>query len=381
MPCSILGPMPGSKIRSHSPVLLIFGLTLVSVVIAVSSLLFRSWDRVEDLELELLEAQLRIAALDGESFSSYLWELRELERILDEHEVLKQVARYHPAAGLAARTLETLLTQRMSLALDPGPVFPAATVLHQEIARVSLDLRQTMERLVLIVALLVLVFLVLTISLTSRLELEQQRRAWDRRTTSKLINWEESIRKHLARELHDDLAQDLALARISTAEENRRLLANAIQKIRKLTRDLSLPKLSALELPQSLENLVESYRQYGDFQLDYAVQGSLFGLENQETNTQLYRIIQELLQNAFKHSKAQQVSLYLHVTERILILRYADDGVGISQPMAKDNEGSGLRNIKDRAKLMRAKLDFTSRPGEGLHVELILDLRRENDAG
>src|SRR5690606_15413550 len=150
--------------------------------------------------------------------------IRSLRSVLEDNSILRRIGTYQPFAHLAARTLYNLLDRPVALVLDSQEILPASTILFEEIERAGTGLRDTIEEMVIIVALLVLLFVMLTLSLTSRLELEQRRRVWDRRLTHTLINREEAIRKHLAQELHDDVAQTLALARISTSSESHKLI-------------------------------------------------------------------------------------------------------------------------------------------------------------
>ena len=89
----------------------------------------------------------------------------------------------------------------------------------------------------------------------------------------------------------------------------------------------------------------------------------------------LYRIAQEAMNNAAKHSRASRISVDLHQKDGALVLRVADDGVGMAKNRAP-GEGMGLRVMRYRAGAIGAKLAISSAEGEGTTVTCALPVEQ-----
>jgi signal transduction histidine kinase len=86
----------------------------------------------------------------------------------------------------------------------------------------------------------------------------------------------------------------------------------------------------------------------------------------------LYRIVQEVLNNALKHSKATQIDIFVEVQSEYILIRIMDNGVGFDAEVV--SEGLGLQNIKYRMKMSGIRGELTSEPGKG--VEVVLKVAR-----
>lgn len=89
---------------------------------------------------------------------------------------------------------------------------------------------------------------------------------------------------------------------------------------------------------------------------------------NKDIEINLYRIIQECLNNTLKHSKAKKVDLTINLEEDYLYIEIKDYGTGLS--FNKQNEGHGLSNIYVRAQLINAFIDIYSRTGIGMCIQI-----------
>ena len=109
---------------------------------------------------------------------------------------------------------------------------------------------------------------------------------------------------------------------------------------------------------------------------DFVVQSSFFnwrGINKPEIATHLYRIVQELLQNATKHSGAAQVRIqFLIDYGNVITLTYEDNGKGFDYHSEK-MDGIGLINIENRVTLINGKLNFDTKPG-GKGTNVIIEL-------
>ena len=91
-----------------------------------------------------------------------------------------------------------------------------------------------------------------------------------------------------------------------------------------------------------------------------------------EVTINVYRIIQELLNNAIKHSYATKVIITLQIKDGNCILNYKDNGVGFNSRYTENTSSIGLFSIKERVHAMKGDITFTSVPSEGLSVNISL---------
>lgn len=197
----------------------------------------------------------------------------------------------------------------------------------------------------------------------------------------------EEDRRKIARELHDSLAQELIAC------------ALRIDYLRELTERMDPTKISAemgqisSELRQSaleLRNIIfnlradnvdnrglfESIRillgrtsQRHSIRLSYRLEGEEEQLSREE-KLHLYRIVQEALNNAAKHSRSDRVEVELQVRGQLVHLSVRDFGTGFSldEIERSDYKGFGLHSMRERAKLLGGKLEIRSEPGVGTEV-------------
>jgi signal transduction histidine kinase len=222
-------------------------------------------------------------------------------------------------------------------------------------------------------------------------------------------------RQRLARELHDSVTQlifstTLIAQSISTAwkrdpqEGQRRvdrlleLSQTALREMRALLFELQPPEVSqSHETPAALTGLerIRHYGMTGALRLlaeDFSQEGIRVQVE-EDTETLfkpesgikpieeagVYRIVQEALNNAVKHSRAHQVVVRLRKTDgNALNLSISDDGVGFSETSRQDaSQGSGLgmKTMRERAESMGGSLRIDSSPGAGTTIEVLIPLK------
>jgi len=205
----------------------------------------------------------------------------------------------------------------------------------------------------------------------------------------------EEERRHIARELHDDLNQHVALLRLKISslqsaisgtpgalEAERRLLASGLEelatKISRLSRRLHPSILTDLGLEAALRSCVRDFAQYTNIKVAFRSTNIPEDLSEQ-VGIHLYRILQEALHNILKHAKADRASVALSGIARGAVrLEVQDYGDGLSEDHAK-KRGLGLINMKERARLLHGTFSMKSRPGKGLRitVEVPADARPE----
>ncbi|MGE4442948.1 MAG: sensor histidine kinase [Desulfomicrobium sp.] len=227
-----------------------------------------------------------------------------------------------------------------------------------------------------------------------------QRRAEEqmRALSQELIMAQENERQRIARELHDHLAQDLSLARADLERIGCGLpesgpwrgqagviaerLGTAIRSIRDLAYGLLPPGLTELGLVETVLAHCEDFSLRNGIAVDVFADG-LDGVSfDFDTQINIYRLIQEALNNVRKHAKASRVTIRLLGSYPNLLVRIEDDGCGADMDRCLAQAGRakrmGLWSMRERVRLLGGKLSFRSKPGQGLHIRIETPLNRSS---
>jgi two-component system, NarL family, sensor histidine kinase UhpB len=210
--------------------------------------------------------------------------------------------------------------------------------------------------------------------------LESERRDSARRALAA----QESERRRVAGELHDEIGQTLTavmleLDRIARAappalqEElayARETAGSSLEDVRRIARRLRPEALDDLGLVSALISLCERIEQAGGVEVERRLDRSLPPLSG-EAELVIYRIAQESLTNAVRHSGASRVSVALAGDGGRVRLEVADDGDGFDPRAALGN--GGIRGMRERALLIGARLDIDAAPGRGARIVLHVD--------
>lgn len=205
----------------------------------------------------------------------------------------------------------------------------------------------------------------------------------------RVIKVQETERKRIARDLHDDLGQYLNAIKVQAANllmENKRTdTQKSVQKIietadhsyqaaRRMMHSLRPVALDELGLAAALEHLVETWsstQTSTDNQTIYRINiNDNIDQFDEQINIGIFRIVQESLTNIAKHAKASVAEINIICSESSLELRVKDDGVGFNT--AQPNKGYGLMGIADRAEALGGTLRINS---NDLGSELIVSIK------
>ena len=186
--------------------------------------------------------------------------------------------------------------------------------------------------------------------------------------------------RHLAQELHDSVAQDLAGAQMNVESMRQALLAGDVdpdqikvlkeqlirtsQKVRQISHGLMPVIVEAGGIIPALENLADQTREF--YHIDCSFHGDdITDKQDNFVATHLYRIIQEAVQNAVKHGHARNIRIVLQKDGNEMAITVRDDGVGFPPEMPRKG-GIGLQIMQHRASLIGARLSFESRLNLGV---------------
>jgi len=200
----------------------------------------------------------------------------------------------------------------------------------------------------------------------------------------------ENERRKLAADLHDSALQDQLLwyRRLEALmidhpmsdklehelEDIKEGLLDVIHQIRETCNELRPPLLKEMGVVEAVESIIEHTQMRVNFAVDFKAKPYAMPM-NEEQITAIYRIVQELLRNADKHSGAKLVAMELEQRDDNVYFRYQDDGIGMDvNGMVESFEHMGLSGIKERVKSLEGEITFDSQPGKGLEVVIIFPL-------
>ena len=184
---------------------------------------------------------------------------------------------------------------------------------------------------------------------------------------------EEEERQRIAGELHDDVGATLASIRlfIRQAEmqphdtgilrQSGQLVDETLKKIRDISHKLQPTTLQALGLLSAIKSLADIYSNSSGFKLNVVAENEIPRFE-MHMELHLYRILQELINNAIRHSKSLIAAIHMSNDVYVLTILFRYDGVGINQEEFEEllmkNNGIGLKNIRSRIRFINGSILF-----------------------
>ncbi len=206
--------------------------------------------------------------------------------------------------------------------------------------------------------------------------------------TETAIDAQESERTMLGRELHDNINQILASAKMyiclaqtrkeeteTFMAESLKLLESAMEEIRKLSKTLVAPSLGALGLKEVVQELVEEVNFFKGVQVELNYNYTFKKALNKKIDLMLYRVIQEQLNNICKYAAAEQANISINTCADQVFLSIADNGVGFDPKLQA--KGIGLKNIKNRVAFYNGQMKLITAPAAGCTLEIKIPIKDE----
>lgn len=215
------------------------------------------------------------------------------------------------------------------------------------------------------------------------------------RLIDSVLEAQDSERARIAKELHDGVVQSLTVVSmslgmlqktISEFDEKSLLhynrcsenLSLTIDEIRNISHSLMPRVITEMRLQESLESLVEDMEQASNIHFHYLV-----NLENEpEVNLKLaiFRIVQELVNNALKHSQANSIFIQLIEYPDYISLMVEDDGQGFDKSLVQENKNCfGLSSLESRVSAHNGSIEVDSKPGKGTNVFISFEKSLSNE--
>jgi signal transduction histidine kinase len=204
----------------------------------------------------------------------------------------------------------------------------------------------------------------------------------------RLLSVQEEERKRLARELHDDLAQRLALLVIEVgmvkcercSDEDATILQNLQDKlidlsedIHRISRQLHPSIIEDLGLVDALRSEINNFSRLEEIPVKFEPEiGSV--VPPLDIAVSLFRVTQESLRNIKKHAHAKNVTIKLVQEDGSLLLTISDDGRGFDPDIVKNQPGLGLKSMRERMRLIGGSISYIPRQDQGTTVEARVDI-------
>jgi PAS domain S-box-containing protein len=195
----------------------------------------------------------------------------------------------------------------------------------------------------------------------------------------------ESERSDIGRELHDNVNQLLCVSGLYLDMAKRggkdseiylsrssEYTLTAIEEIRKLTSGLTTDIIKKLGLCEAIKKVTRDTMEVNKVKISNALDNLIENRVNETFKLNVFRIVQEQLNNILKHAKATEVTISLSQNKNSITLCISDNGIGFDT--GKKRDGIGIANIMSRAEANHGVAEFVSQPGEGCILTVVFPI-------
>jgi two-component system, sensor histidine kinase LadS len=206
-----------------------------------------------------------------------------------------------------------------------------------------------------------------------------------------LISTLENERKRLSAEFHDSIGQNLLVIRnriLLMLKQNptnngqkekldglAAITSETLDEIRAISQNLRPTTLDTIGLTASLSNMLERLKRSTEMKIDFVCPQNIDETIHKDLEINVYRILQELMNNVLKHSKSIQATVTITKEAHHILIEVKDDGLGFdTQKMTMTNAGNGFTSIKERVKILKGEMKIESEIQEGTTVNIKIPL-------
>lgn len=221
-------------------------------------------------------------------------------------------------------------------------------------------------------------------------EMDQEMALQKEMRAKAIIEAEEKERRRIAQDLHDGIGQILSAAKLNlssfestvslTDEVQKEVLKNtlsliddSVKEVRSVSHNMMPNTLIKLGLASAIKEFIAKMGNLPNLKIDLEIVGLDQRLE-ENTETTLYRAIQEIVTNIIKHSKANKIGIQLIRHDKEISVLIDDNGIGFDTSKINEFEGIGLKNIISRIEFVNGTVNFDSTPGKGTTVVIDVPL-------
>jgi signal transduction histidine kinase len=192
-------------------------------------------------------------------------------------------------------------------------------------------------------------------------------------------------RKRIASGLHDGLGQNLLIMKNRSLlglnsndldvakkelEEISSTASSAIDEVRQISYNLHPYQLSRLGLTKAIESMINNTSSSSEIKFSKSIE-NIDDLVSKQSEINIYRIVQECINNNIKHSKADNVKIKIKSDEKKIDILVIDDGIGFDAEVAQAH-GFGMQNLLKRTDLLKGKLNIDSSSGRGTKINIVI---------
>lgn len=212
-------------------------------------------------------------------------------------------------------------------------------------------------------------------------KLEQEINLRENQIANAVEDAKDTERSDIGKELHDNINQLLGASKLyidmakkggesskTYLSQSSKYTLQAIEEIRKLTKGLTADTIKNLGLCESIENISAQTMEVSPVKITCSLKNFRENSVHDKFKRNVYRIVQEQLNNILKHAHATEVNISLLQNPKSIMLSISDNGVGFDT--SKKQEGIGLANIKSRAATYNGIASFVSQPGQGCILQV-----------
>jgi signal transduction histidine kinase len=217
--------------------------------------------------------------------------------------------------------------------------------------------------------------------------LGEERLSKQKELTEAVLSAQELERADIGKELHDNLNQILGATKmyieLAKSDEGSRefclnksseLLVTVIEEIRRISKSLTVPGKHLMQIAESINILLDDLSILHPIKIAFTERGVDDGSLGDKIRLDIFRIVQEQLNNILKHAEATSATISLVQENSRLLLQIADNGKGCE--ITQESEGIGMRNMRTRVDSHNGTFSVVSRPGEGFTLSVALPLDR-----
>jgi PAS domain S-box-containing protein len=214
-----------------------------------------------------------------------------------------------------------------------------------------------------------------------------------RELSGRLINAQEQERARIARELHDDINQQVAMLAIELRQLNSQFPGESPERseqvellwkkthalsldIQRISHQLHSSKLDHLGIVAALRGLCNEVSEQINIKIDFQFR-QVPSTISSDISLSIFRVAQESLHNIAKHAHAQKVRVELSGTRDAVVLRVSDDGIGFDSDAPENGSGLGMISMSERVRSAGGSISISSKPSLGTQIEATIPLSNE----
>jgi signal transduction histidine kinase len=195
-----------------------------------------------------------------------------------------------------------------------------------------------------------------------------------------LINNIEEERKRISMDLHDDIGQSLSIikskiinvAKTENTNDIENDLARVINQTREISRNLYPSSLEKIGLVRAVASLMQELQNVKGLECSYDIDEAILEA-SKDIQTNIYRIIQECVNNTIKHAGATGLKVTINKAGNEYLMTYVDNGTGIKNK--RNVPGIGLLSINERAKIINGHVEIDEKNDKGFRLMLKFKLQ------